>query len=145
MYRFDGQVEIMLLSQSSGPGSTCTVNNSFFFFSLFFLQVSFYDKKDMVKNKVLFCKITKELSATYLTQIFCNFCNKTQPRTLVVQLQCVITYKIHQDITGSCGGQLEIMLLSQSSGPGSTCTVNNSFFFFSLFFWKYPFMTKRTW
>ena len=73
-----GQVEMVQSWQSAGPGSTCTVNNSFFFFSLFFLQVSLYDKKDMVKNKVLLCKISKELSPSYLMQIFCKFCNKKE-------------------------------------------------------------------
>ena len=32
----------------------------------------------------------------------------------------------------SSGGQVEIMMLWQSGGPGSTCAVNNFFFFASI-------------
>ena len=116
----------------------------FFPFYTFFLEVSFYQTKDLVKSKLVLCKISKELFATQLTQIFWKFCKKREPSRLLVQLYCVIRSKIPYEITGSCCGQVEIVLLWQSGGPGSTCAVNNFFFFFFLFFWNYRFMTQRT-
>ena len=107
------------------PGFNLHCEQFLFLFFPFFLELSFYDTKDTVKSKVLLCKISKELFATQLTQILSKFCKKREPRRFLVQFQCVIRCKTQYQITHSCGGQLEIMVLQQSGEPGSTCALQH--------------------